>query len=156
MRTSAPGSSPARLVLARAPRGFTLLELLVVLAIAAIATAGVAFALRDTGGAALEREGQRLAALLEAGRAQSRLTGLPVRWRVTDDGFRFEGLPDDALPRHWLAAGTRAVGTPVLVLGPEPIIGPQAVTLAHPGQAQYTVHVATDGLRPFQATPATP
>jgi general secretion pathway protein H len=42
------------------------------------------------------------------------------------------------------------------VLGPEPVIGAQAVTLtsaAHPG---HEVRIATDGLRPFTAGAATP
>jgi general secretion pathway protein H len=45
-------------------RGFTLLELLVVVAIMAIATAGVGLAMRDASQSQLEREAQRLAALL--------------------------------------------------------------------------------------------
>lgn len=41
-------------------KGFTLLELLVVLAIMAVATAGVGLAMRDSSQSRLEREGQRL------------------------------------------------------------------------------------------------
>lgn len=156
MPTSAPGSSgpprgltPPRRRLA----GFTLLELLVVVSIVAIASAGVAFAVRDAAGQPLEREAQRLAALLDSARARSRLTGQPVRWVAAEQGFRFEGLPRDTLPQHWLQADTRVVGRGVLVLGPEPIIGPQAVVLTsadHPGLA---LRVATDGLRPFAVAP---
>ena len=147
MPTSAPGSS------SRFPRlraaGFTLLEILVVIAIVAVASAGVAFAVRDTAGQPLERDAQRLAALLDSARAQSRLTGLTVRWVPTEDGFRFDGLPKDTLPHNWLAHETRVAGAAVLVLGPEPIIGPQSVVLVsteHPDQAW---RISTDGLRPF-------
>ena len=59
--------------------GFTLLELLVVISIMAIATAGVGLALRDSGQTQLEREGERLAALLDSARARSRASGVPVR-----------------------------------------------------------------------------
>jgi general secretion pathway protein H len=158
MPTSAPGSSrtgttaPARWLLA----GFTLLELLVVIAIIAFASAGVAFALRDTVGDPLERDAQRLAALLESARARSRLSGQPVRWLATEEGFRFDGLPPDALPHQWLSPDTRVDGRGVLVLGPEPVIGPQAVVLTSAGHPNHTVRVATDGLRPFTISAATP
>ena len=46
-------------------RGFTLLELLLVLAIVAFASLGVAVSMRDGAQAGLEREALRLAALLE-------------------------------------------------------------------------------------------
>lgn len=160
MPTSAPGSSGSpRATLRPVPvrrrlAGFTLIELLVVVAIIAIASAGVAFAVRDATGAPLERDAQRLAALLESGRARSRMTGQPVRWVAVEDGFRFDGLPAGALPHEWLAPDTRVVGNRVLVLGPEPVIGPQEVVLAsaeHPGHA---LRVATDGLRPFTVVAA--
>ena len=89
------GFSPGR-SRAAAQGGFTLLELLVVISIMALATAGVGLAMRDGGQTQLEREAARLAALLESARAQSRAGGIPVRWRALPGGFRFEGLPRSA------------------------------------------------------------
>ncbi len=149
MPTSAPGS---RLRAA----GFTLLELLVVVAIIAIASAGVVFALRDTAADPLEREAQRLAALLESARARSRLSGQPVRWVPVPEGFRFEGLPPEALPSRWLSADTEVARNAVLVLGPEPVIGPQQVVLSSASHPQHSLRIATDGLRPFTVAAGTP
>jgi len=132
-----------------AARGFTLLELLVVVAIMALATAGVGLALRDSGQAQLEREAERLAALLEAGRAQSRASGQPVRWRAEPGGFRFDGLAPTALPSQWLVPETQVLGPAMLVLGPEPLIAPQQVLLSHPALPGQMLRVATDGLHPF-------
>jgi len=129
--------------------GFRLIELLVVVAIIAIATAGVSFALRDSEATQLEREAQRLAALLESGRAQSRSTGVPVRWQPAAGGFRFDGVAPDSMPAQWLTESTHVRGTPVLQLGPEPIIGPQSVTLESATHPERSLRIATDGLRPF-------
>lgn len=166
MPTWAAGSKPplpARTVphTGRA-HGFTLIELLVVIAIVAIATAGVSFALRDGSQAQFDREAERLAALLEAGRAQSRASGTAVRWRATPEGFVFDGLPLNSLPSHWTLTGVQAQpmdgrGAPLfaLQLGPEPIIGAQQVLLSSEGPPARTLRVASDGLRPFsvQALP---
>ena len=133
--------------------GFTLLELLVVVAIIAVATAGVSLSLRDSSQTALEREAQRLAVLFESARAQSRASGTAVIWRPTADGFRFEGLRPDALPTRWLEPGTRAGANVPIQLGPEPIIGAQAVDIVSGGQGDTqparALRIATDGLRPF-------
>lgn len=135
--------------------GFTLLELLVVVAIVAMISAGVGFAMRDSSQVQIERDAERLAALLESARARSRVSGVPVRWRATETGFRFEGLTSSELPEQWLDSDT-GVSTeageadpPTLLLGPEPIIGPQEVVLVSKSQPRLKVRLATDGVRPF-------
>ena len=145
MRTSAPGSR-RRAALAR---GFTLIELLVVVAIMAIATAGIGLSLRDSSATALERDAQRLAVLLESARAQSRMTGNPVRWRPTAGGFSFEGLTGPAYPSSWLSYDVRVAGIGFVVLGPEPVIGPQQIRLVSSAEPTRSLTLATDGVRPF-------
>jgi len=132
------------------PTGFTLIELLIVVAIMAIATAGVGLALRDTSGTALEREAQRLAVLLESARAQSRMTASPVRWRPTATGFSFDGLAAGSpLPSTWLGQDVRAASVGAVVLGPEPVIGPQQIRLVSISEPSRSLTLASDGVRPF-------
>ena len=155
MRTSAAGNRWRAPTLA-AEAGFTLLELLVVVAIIAIASAGVAFALRDSDSTQLEREAQRLTALLESARAQSRSSGVPVRWYTTPGGFQFDGVPAKALPDQWLSPTTQARQPAALQLGPEPIIGRQEVVLESTANPERSLRIATDGLRPFAVTTGQP
>jgi general secretion pathway protein H len=136
-----------------------MIELLVVMAIIALAMAGVGLALRDSGQESLDREAERLSALLEAARAQSRASGIAVRWRITPDGpgnFSFDGLPVDVLPTAWLSPGIAAQplaadgsAVPALQLGPDPIIAAQQVLLTSEGPPARSLRIATDGLRPF-------
>lgn len=151
MPTSAAGSSDRATPSATAARagGFTLVELLVVVAIIAIASAGVSLAIRDSGDTQLEREAQRLAALLESARAQSRSTGVPVRWSPAPGGFRFDGLPPGDLPDRWLSDTTQVRTTAPLQLGPDPIVGPESVVIESSTRPGHTLRIATDGLRPF-------
>ena len=135
---------------AAASRGFTLLELIVVVAIIGLGTAGVAFAMRDGSQSQLEREAQRLSALLESARAQSRSSGVPVRWVSTGQGFRFEGLPAKSLPENWLNTDTASAALQRITLGPEPLIGRQTVTLVSTSVPERSINVGTDGLRPFK------
>lgn len=148
-------------------QGFTVLELLVVMAIVAVASAGVALTLRDNTASLLERDAQRLAAVLESGRAQSRMQGGPVLWRAVPGGFVLEGLNPPLPTQSWLSADTtvertlhRAGGTTTrnsatatLALGPEPILEAQAVVLAARSQPTTRLQLASDGLRPFAIVP---
>lgn len=141
----------------RPPRagGFTMVELLVVIALIAIAAGAVGLALRDGGAGRLEREGARLAALLEAARVEARASGLPVSFELAPpnaaDGanFRFVGLPPSSqLPERWLddEVGAEIVGARALLLGPEPLLPAQRIVLRLGDQRLV---LATDGLSPF-------
>ncbi len=159
--------------------GFTLLELLIVVALIAVASAVASLALPDPAASRLEQEAARLATLLEAGRAQSRALGLPVRWApgpatardgatapsdpaAPPDAFHFDGLPaNHGLPLRWLVANGEplVIGLPErqawIPLGPEPVIGAQRVLLS---LGQRRIAVASDGIGPFRVVPddATP
>ena len=158
------------------PRGFTLIELLLVMALIAMASGLATLALRDPAESRLEREGARLAALLESARAEARAAGLGVVWQPLAGGtpvaagsvggvppgadFAFVGLPAGVLlPTRWLQPGVVAevVGARTLVLGPEPLIGAQRVVLRIDDRQ---LALATDGLAPFapaaDETPTSP
>jgi general secretion pathway protein H len=132
--------------------GFTLLELLVVIAVIALGTAGVSLAMRDSGQTSLEREALRLSALLDAARSQSRASGVAVTWEaVVDDknqpAMRWRGLRSkEPLPTTWLDAQTQVQMKQPLVLGPDPVIAPQRVRLTH---GQESREVITDGVGAF-------
>ena len=130
-------------------RGFTLLELLVVLMIIAMGTVGVTLTLPDPAESALDREAVRLAALLESARAQSRASGVPVTWFATPDGFAFRGLAKEALPDHWSERAVWAETNSPIILGPEPILEPRVVVLRHSGLPNGR-RIMTDGLQPFR------
>ena len=154
-------------------QGLTLLELLVVLAIIGFAVAGVSLSLRDSSQTQIEREAQRLVAVLEAARAQSRTSGMALVWQPTAEGFvirpALAGNPIAARTEKWLALGTQALvsnaaqpannAAPanLVVLGPEPILAPARITLrvatTNSAKPAPSLSIGTDGLRPFQVMP---
>ena len=141
--------------LSKRQRGFTLIESLVVLAIVALGTGALVWSLRDSASQQLDEEAQRLIALLEAGRAQSRTSGVALRWRSSDTGFVIETLPPGlAAPKAhaWLYPQTRA-SVSTLWLGPEPILPPQSLVLTQGDGSRGSVRVASDGLRAFGTSP---
>ena len=150
----------------RAAGGFTLIELLVVLLIVAVASGAATLALRDGDQMRLDREAERLAAVLESARAQSRASGLPVRWQATSDGqgFQFLGLPHARLSHPWLQptlvlrggllTAPRQGADAELLLVPEPILPAQSLTLGVPGKPGLERTLQTDGLRPFRVAQA--
>lgn len=166
MPTSAPGNKPtphwpiAHWRGRNRRSGFTLLELLIVVTVIALATGLSVLALRDPAANRLEQEAARLVAVLEAARMDSRASGQVLTFRPVNGGmatggksrvdFVFEpGATRDDWPQRWLHAQTQAevIGASRLILGPEPLIPPQRLVLRL-GQEQRVV--ATDGLGAFR------
>jgi general secretion pathway protein H len=167
--TPAPAAGLGVSASRRSPqRAFTLIELLLVLAIVAISVGVVSLALRDGESSKLEEEAARLSALLDMARAEARAAGVTVRWvpRAPDGQaaasgqanpdeavqFRFVGLPtSQPMPTRWLDKNTQAqvlmgAGN-TLVLGPEAILPPQRVLLR---LGERRLVLASDGLSAFE------
>jgi len=135
-------------------RGFTLLELMVVVAMIAITVSVVSFAVPDPSSTRLEREAARLVAILESARMQARSGALTVLWVPQSKGdeadYQFIGLPPVLMPPlRWLTPEVRAevVGGRSIVLGPEPVIGAQSLVLR---LEDRQLVIGTDGLGAFQ------
>ena len=115
----------------RVPRGFTLLELMVVLVIIGICTAGIGLGLGSLLDPArqLRQEAERLAQRLQVARDEARIDGRTLRWQADTAGYRFsrrEGTRcvdvqrDDLLrPQPWQPAGITVQPATPIELSPE-------------------------------------
>lgn len=82
------------------PRGFTLIEILVVVVILAVLAAAVSIAMSGAGGERqLEREAERLQALLGYACEHAEIGGKPVGLSLVENGYLFgQPNPDPAQP----------------------------------------------------------
>lgn len=86
-------------------RGFTLIEVLVVLLIMGLCVGLVSAIVRPDDRSLLRLEAERLAQLLDLAAAESRLTGKSVAWTADGPGYRFWRMTGDA---EGPASGTSA------------------------------------------------
>ena len=70
-------------------RGFSLLEILVVVAIIAMLSGLVVIAAVPSEAAQADKEARRLAALVEAATAEARASGQPIAWTAERTGYAF-------------------------------------------------------------------
>jgi general secretion pathway protein H len=132
----------------RGQRGFTLIEMMVVLLIVGILMGVVALAPTRNHRSDLAEEAQRLATMLESAGDEAQIRSASIAWEPVDGGYKFfqraengswQPIADDVLaPHRW---GTNVTGvsihftgggdaTPRVVFGDESVSVPVTVTLA--------------------------
>lgn len=144
-------------------RGFTLLEVLVIIVIIAVLATAVSVKISPDSRQLLREEAVRLAALLGHARDEAITTGGALAWQSTADGYRFvQRAPDrtwqpitrdTALRPRSLPTGMSLVAIelparnanaePVIVLAPTGIHDPFRITLAF---GDHRFSVSSDGM----------
>ncbi len=132
-------------------RGFTLLELLLVVALIAIAAGVASLALGDAEPRRMREEAERLSALFRIATSEARASGRALTWQADLSGYRFRGYDDEAterLPeelrrtRSW-PFEVEHIATPRLLITREPVREPAVIEIAARGR---DLHLALDAL----------
>ena len=148
-----------------APRGFTLLELLVVLVVLGILLGMVSISAAPSERQVFQSEAQRIALLLQLARDEAIVRNRPLAFEIAPDAYRFlvreeeQWLPivgDDALRERRFArapvtvsvfpAQTQQDARVRIVFGREPVDKPFVLTL---GSQDVNVSIRADGIGHF-------
>lgn len=138
-------------------RGYTLLELLVVAAIIALAAGMLTLGVRGDESRRLREEADRLAALFTLAQSEVRVSGQALVWEADLEGYRFRPLVADAatVPREELARARQwaldlqRVERRQLLFSREPLREPAEIQLA---TRSHAVRIAVDALGHSAAT----
>jgi general secretion pathway protein H len=118
-------------------RGYTLLELLVVIAVLGIVAGMVSLSVAPTEYRKSREEVNRLAVLFRLASDEARISGEPIAWQADTNGYRFvqsdgvrgESDSDDPLrPRAW-PFEVRSLRAPEVVFGREPLMTPAQIQI---------------------------
>ena len=122
--------------------GFTLIEILVVIAILGIAAAAVALSVSRSDGRLLQEETARLGALFRIAQDEARISGRALVWEADLAGYRFRPLDEEAArdwndevlrPRAWPFA-VHGIEGGRIVFGREPLLDPATLRIATAGR----------------------
>ena len=119
----------------RLSRGFTLLELLVVIVIMGIAAGVVTLSVAPSADRLLNDEGKRMVALFRLAQEEARAQGRPIAWEADIQGYRFltedkvrDGADDPLRPRAW-PVEVSGILAPQIVFGAEPLLPPARIRI---------------------------